>query len=269
MLELLSNYEDKNLRQVTITTIKKLKSVIGIEKSLKALAADKNSEINKGTYEIFQSNYEMFDVNFQRDILCILSTESSNEFLLSPINFILNSYNDLPIKIQKLLIYFSYCDFINTKRKLSQLILSQKKIPPSVYETIVVNLVKERDTTVRYNILESLSVNILLLDEKQLEFTLKQLIEDENVDHNKIGKLIQDNPKSIPNNIIFDFIKWSLDHCDYLVKLTIIFLIKDFIENKWISVDQKYSNMINRLIDDLDDDVSQKAEEYLLPFLKY
>lgn len=269
MLELLSNYEDKNLRQVTITIIKKLRSIIGIEKSLKALASDKNSEINKSTYEIFQSNYEMFDVDFQRDILCILSTETSNEFLLRPLNFILNSYNDLPVKIQKLLIYFSCCDFINTKRKLSQLILSQKKIPASVYETIVVNLVKESDTTVRHNILESLSVNISLLDEEKLKFTLKQLIEDENIDHSKLGKLIQNNPKSIPNNITIDFVEWSLDHCDYLVKLTIIFLIKDFIENKWISVDHKYSNIINKLIDDLDDDVSQKAGEYLLQFLKY
>ena len=130
-------------------------------------------------------------------------------------------------------------------------------------------MVKESDTTVRHNILESLLVNISLLDEEKLKFTLKQLIEDENIDHSKLGKLIQDKPKSIPNNIIIYFVEWSLDHCDYLVKLTIIFLIKDFIENKWISVDHKYSNIINRLIDDLDDDVSQKAEEYLLQFLKY
>lgn len=266
MIEILSEYQDKNLRLEAITVIKKLKNIVGIEQSLKNLADDNNVEINKGVYDIFQSNYEFFDVSFQKDILCILATKTSNEFLQTPISFVLNSYSKLPSEIQDLIIYFSD-SIINTKRKLSQLLLSKTRLPSNIYEATVVNLIKENDIQVRYNVLKSLSVNVALMDEQSMIFCLKQLIEDKNLDHVQLSKFIEDNSKVVPDEIIYEFIEWSINHCDYLVKASIIFLIKTFVENKRISLNNKYSNLIHKLITDEDDVVSQTAEEQLLHLL--
>ncbi|QLC49939.1 hypothetical protein HWN40_06610 [Methanolobus zinderi] len=267
MIEILSEYQDKNLRQEAITVIRKLKSVGGIENSLQKLADDNNVEINKGVYDIFKQNYEFFDVTFQRNILCILATKGSNEFLQTPISFVLDYYNRLPSEIQSLIIYFSDCNFINTKRKMSQLLLSETRLPPNIYESAIINLIKEEDRIIRFNILESLSINIDLLDKQNLTFCLNKLIEDVKIDHVQLAKLIEDKQKIIPEKIIIDFIDWSLNHCDYRVKLPIIFLIKAFIENKIISLNEIYFNFIDRLVTDADEDVSQKAEELLFPLL--
>lgn len=259
MIKLLSKHEDKDIRRETITIIKKVKSLTGIEDALKILAEDEDLEINKSIFEIIQFNSKILCINFYTRILCILATKGNSEFLEIPLSSIISSYSELPLKTQELLIYFSKCDFILTKRKLSHLLLSQRTLPPTIYAAIVVNLIKEKDNIIRSNILEDLSFNISLLNKKQINFCLEQLIEDESVSHYKICELIQSNPKIVPDKTIIKFIESSLDHCDYSVKIAIILLIKDFIGNKRIHINHKYLNILDRLIKDSDDDVSLKA----------
>lgn len=265
MLELLSTYKDKSLRNEAIIIIKKLKHILKNKNTLKMLADDDNLAINRDIYTIFIDNYQKFDVDFQRDMLSIISTKGNNQFLQNPIDFILKFYKESPPQIQDLLVYFSHCDFINTKRTLSHVIsIPWRELPPNIYETIVVNLVKEKDKLIMHNIITSLSVSLSLLEKENRDIILSQLIKNENIDLKELSKLLEDNANLISDTVLKEFIDWSLEHGDEWTRLKTVFTMKKLIEQGSIVIDFDYTNLIKKLTSDTDENISQVAKDYLV-----
>lgn len=265
MLELLSTYKNKDLRNEAIIILQKLKHVIQVKNSLEWLADDDNIEINRGLYKIFMDNYNEFDLNFQKNILTILSTKSNNEFLQKPIEYIIKNYNVLPSEIQDLLIYFSQSNFINTKRRLSHVIsIPWKGLPLNIYEDIIANLVKEKDKLIVNNILASLSAIPLLIERKNGDFILTQLIKNESVDFKEVGKFLEGNANLISDSIIKEFISSSIEHGDEWTRLSTVFTIKKLIELGNIKIDSDYTKLIEKLTDDREDHIRHITKDYLV-----
>lgn len=265
MLELLSTYKNKDLRKEAIIILQKLKHVIQVKNSLELLADDDNIEINKGLYKIFMDNYNDFDLNFQKNILTVLSTKCNNEFLQKPIEYIINNYKVLPSEIQELLIYFSQCNFINTKRRLSHVIsIPWKGLPLNIYEDIITNLVKEKDKLIINNILTSLSASPSLIERNNGDFILSQLIKNESVDFKEMSKFLEDNANLISSSIVKQFISSSIESSDEWTRLRTVFYIKKLIELGNIKIDSDYDKLIEKLTDDSDENIRLITKDYLI-----
>lgn len=265
MLELLSTYKDKNIRHESVITIEKIKNVLKVKNALKMLAADDNLEINKGVYDIFMKNRQKFDTAFQRNILFILSTKSNKGFLRTPIESIIKSYNDLPHQIQELLIYFSQCDFINTKRKLiSELVISPRELPSSIYCSIIFNLIEINDGRIMKGILDSLADNLSIVEERNMDSILGRLIKNKSIDLRELGKLLENNANIISDTILKDYIDWCIEEGDEWVKINTVYIISELIEQESIVIDSDYNKLISKLINNYDENVSHVAKSHFV-----
>lgn len=261
MLELLSTYKDKNIRHESVITIEKIKNVLKVKNVLKMLADDDNLKINKGVYGIFRENRQKFDTDFQRDILAILSTKSNKDFLRTPIESIIKSYNDLPHQIQELLIYFSQCEFINTKRRLiSELVISTRELPSSIYCNIIFNLIEVNDRQIMKGILDSLSDNISIVEGMNMDSILDRLIKNKSIDLKELGKLLEDNANIISDTILKDYMDWCIEEGDEWLKINTVHIMSKLIEQESIVIDSDYSNLISKLINNYDEAVSHVAK---------
>jgi len=262
MLEMLSTYKDKNLRNEAIIIIKKLKNILKSKDSLNILADDENSEINKEIYEIIKNNYTKFDSDFQKEILLILSTKGNNSFIHTPIEYILSSYYKLPPKIQELILFFSQCNFINTKRSLSTLISKyQNKLPINIYQNILVNLSKEKDNIIITNILNSLPYCLSKLEKKNIEIISNELIK---IDNNLsiLRKFFENNLHLIPENTIKNYIDQCIEEGDDLAKLQAIFIMNRIFKEKTVIDVKYYNSSIVKFLKDSDENISSVAEAY-------
>ena len=210
-------------------------------------------------------NRQKFDTAFQRNILYILSTKSNGGFLRTPIEFMLKSYDDLHTQIQELLIYLSQCDFINTKRKLiSELVLFPRELQSSIYCSIIFNLVEVNDILIMNSILNSLSDNLSIVEKRHRDSILSRLIKNENIDLKEIGKLLMDNANIISDTILKDYIDWCIEEGDEWVKLNAVYIMVKLIEQGYIVIDSDYSNLISKLINNCDKNVSDVAKGHFV-----
>ena len=258
MVELLSISKDKSLRNEAIIIIGKLKNVVPAKNSIKTLADDDNLEINRGLYEIFLQQARQLDCVYQKEILEILSTKTNNEFLHQPIEFIIDSYDNLSPTVQELVVVLSKCNFINTKRILSKLV-SPHNIPINIYGDMLKNLSAAKDNLIIYNIIESLSLNLMGLEDEDIENILNNLIENEGTNLAELGKQIGTGLNNFSDYIIKEYINRCIEHGDEWAKLQAIFLMDKVITLKIMDIDFDINNFITKFINDSDKNVRDIA----------
>ena len=263
MVELLSISKDKSLRNEAIIIIGKLKNIVPAKNSIKTLADDDNLEINRGLYEIFLQQARQLDCVYQKEILEILSTKTNNEFLHTPIEFIIDSYDNLSPTVQELVVVLSKCNFINTKRILSKLV-SPHNIPINIYGDMLKNLSAAKDNLIIYNIIESLSLNLMGLEDEDIENILNNLIENEGTNLAELGKQIGTGLNNFSEYIIKEYINRCIEHGDEWAKLQAIFLMDKGLESKIINVDYEINNFITKFLDDSNENISDVAGTYFI-----